>query len=187
LTIYAREKWVQGLIEPGLSDWKSDMMVQPNGHHLWLEGFAQVHDLLLDSSRGYVERASAAWQVLENLPSDRLPEALRSEWEALSKRATWPATAHPVSDGSGFVESAADIGSILLCIEWLLRRDLVRLRDSIVHNLHAVTLGLDTAIEEVDSEPSQAKAEVGHAIHEIEAVIRDIELSLRPAPEPVQL
>lgn len=57
------------------------------------------------------------------------------------------------------------------------------LHDGIMQDIYAVTLGLDMAFEDIDTEPGQAKGGVGRSTEQLHGVIRDIRsyiFDLRP-------
>ena len=88
-----------------------------------LEALSQAHKVLLDENRNVVERVNVVWPTLNFLPFIDLPSPWRLEWAALSKRAAHLATAEAPGYTLTSMDEAGDIGSIILCLEWLLRRN----------------------------------------------------------------
>lgn len=87
-----------------------------------LKALGRAREVLLDENRNVVERVNVVWPTLSSLPLIDLPSPWRLEWAALSKRAAHLATAEAPGYTFASMDEAGDIGSILLCLEWLLRR-----------------------------------------------------------------
>lgn len=89
------------------------------------EPLAQARELLLDTSKNCVDRVCDVWPILQDFPTAVLPASLRAMWTSACDRAARlrEVVAEPYE--SIHVEEAGDIGSILLCMEMLLRSDLM--------------------------------------------------------------
>jgi hypothetical protein len=91
----------------------------------WVDPFESVREILLDANKSCIERINSAWPHLENLPSTDLPSSFRPQWASISERAGRLAGVTVEQAAPSHVDEAGDIGTILLCFEWLLRRDLI--------------------------------------------------------------
>lgn len=83
---------------------------------------ARAREMILDSERDCVERVNAAWQELRHVSVEDMPPALRPEWTAIARRATRLAEGSPGLATPDRHGEAANIGSIFLCFDWLLRQ-----------------------------------------------------------------
>jgi hypothetical protein len=92
---------------------------------LLLSTLGRAHELLLDTNTNVVDRVKAVWPTLNRLPPVDRSTSWGSEWAAVSNRAAHLATAEAPAYTLAHAEEAGDIGSILLCLEWLIQRNLV--------------------------------------------------------------
>jgi hypothetical protein len=90
-----------------------------------LSTLGRAHELLLDTDRHVVDRVKAVWPILSRLPLVDMATSWGAEWIGVSNRAAHLATVEAPDYTLAHVEEAGDIGSILLCLEWLIQRNLV--------------------------------------------------------------
>jgi hypothetical protein len=85
----------------------------------------EARSTLLDTKRNCVDRLHAVWPVLRQSPLSDIPISLRPDWMALSDRAA--RLEHPVEEPPSLarMDEAADIVTILVFFEWVLRHDLM--------------------------------------------------------------
>lgn len=83
--------------------------------------FERARADLAEEGLNCVDRVNAAWSRLRHLGSADLPPSLSSEWDSVSERANLLALPAVVPHSLARMDEAGDVGSILLCLNWLVR------------------------------------------------------------------
>ena len=91
----------------------------------WVGALDSARELLLDTSRDSLSRLCAAWPHLQHLDLMDLPSQLRPHWSLVSERTARLSAVAEESRALVDLEEAGDVGTTLLCLEWLLRRNLI--------------------------------------------------------------
>ncbi len=87
------------------------------------DAFVEARELILNEGHNLVERVVSAWRLLPYVDLEEIPQPLRDEWRIANERAGRLAKVGNAAVGSPWFLDAADLGSVLLLIEWLLRQD----------------------------------------------------------------